>query len=268
MDIISLGARGDNVRTLQQRLTAAGYPVAIDGDFGPQTEAVVRQFQRDHGLIDDGTVGPKTHAALLGRDTGKYLGLDHIAEASKMLDVDTASVRAVLLVESRGNGFLADGRPVILYERHIMRRRLLANGYSRDAVAALAQRWPRLINTKAGGYQGGAAEHFRLQTARGIDAASALESCSWGLCQIMGYHWKRLGYSSVHELVLAMEQSEGEQLKAFVRFIQTDPALHDALKARDWAGFARIYNGPGYRKNSYDTRLAEAYAMRSEELAA
>lgn len=32
----------------------------VDGNFGPLTEAHVRQFQRDHGLVPDGIVGPKT----------------------------------------------------------------------------------------------------------------------------------------------------------------------------------------------------------------
>ncbi|NBT89135.1 MAG: DUF3380 domain-containing protein, partial [Flavobacteriaceae bacterium] len=32
------------------------------------------------------------------------------------------------------------------------------------------------------------------------------------------------------------------------------------LKAKDWAGFAKGYNGPAYAKNAYDTKLAGAYA--------
>ena len=42
---------------------------------------------------------------------------DDIAEAAKKLDCEVAAVRAVVDVESRG-GFLADGRPKILFERH------------------------------------------------------------------------------------------------------------------------------------------------------
>ncbi len=260
MELILIGHSGYDVLILQQRLKAAGYDITVDGDFGQATDSAVRAFQRDRGLIDDGVVGPKTQAALLQRDTRHFLGNDDIAEAAELLDVDTATIHAVREVESRGTGILEDGRVVILYERHIMRRRLLANGFSRNEVATLCTRYPGLINKKTGGYRGLSAEHFRLSNAMQIHEQSALESCSWGLFQIMGYHWERLGFDSVDDFVALQRTTEANQLGTFVRFIQTDADLLTALQARDWKAFARRYNGPGYRKNQYDTRLAEAYA--------
>lgn len=53
------GATGELVRQVQTKVGAA-----VDGDFGPRTEAAVRAFQRAHGLVPDGIVGPKTWAAL------------------------------------------------------------------------------------------------------------------------------------------------------------------------------------------------------------
>lgn len=62
---ISQGSSGDDVRRLQRALVRAGLnPGAVDGIFGPQTEAAVRAFQTARGLGVDGIVGPQTWAAL------------------------------------------------------------------------------------------------------------------------------------------------------------------------------------------------------------
>ncbi len=59
------GDRGARVFDLQRRLNELGYnPGPVDGIFGPRTEAAVRAFQRDAGLVPDGIVGPRTRAAL------------------------------------------------------------------------------------------------------------------------------------------------------------------------------------------------------------
>ena len=112
---------------------------------------------------------------------------------------------------------------------------------------------------------GKAAEHMRLTRAAEINQACALASASWGMFQVMGYHWERLGYASVETFADAMRQSEADQLDAFVRFVLADPALHKALKARRWATFAAGYNGPAYKDNLYDVRLARAYARYEAE---
>ncbi|MFB2938806.1 peptidoglycan-binding protein [Aerosakkonemataceae cyanobacterium BLCC-F154] len=58
------GSRGYYVTFLQERLNIFGYPVAVDGIFGSITEATVKNFQRDQGLLVDGIVGPMTWRAL------------------------------------------------------------------------------------------------------------------------------------------------------------------------------------------------------------
>lgn len=184
----------------------------------------------------------------------------NLIAAAERLRVPTATVRAVIDVESRGRGFLRDGRPVILFERHVMYRHLIAAG--RDA-GALATRYPNLVSRTRGGYLGGAAEHTRLAGACQIDADCALASASWGLFQIMGFHWRHLGYASVVAFTEAMRAGEGEQLDAFVRFVEATPTLLRALQTRQWAAFARAYNGPAYRANRYDAQLAQAYASHA-----
>lgn len=264
--LLSNGSRGLAVRNLQAALRLDGFAIQVDGDFGDNTEAVVRAYQRKVGLVDDGVAGPKTQAALQGYDTSRYLKRKDLQQAAERLDVPLASVMAVNQVESRGEGFAANGRPVILFERHVMHQRLQANGMSLAEADSLAEQYPGLVNRKTGGYLGGTAEHQRLANAKQIHAAAALESASWGLFQIMGYHWQRLGYMDAQHFADTMGLSEAAQLDAFVSFIEADPALHKALKARNWKQFARIYNGPNYAKNLYDVKLARAYAQFAGEL--
>ena len=57
--------RGDDVKELQELLTAAGHDTSTDGVFGPATEKTVKEFQQKRGLTSDGIVGPATISALL-----------------------------------------------------------------------------------------------------------------------------------------------------------------------------------------------------------
>lgn len=62
---LAQGSSGAQVKELQQLLQSLGYYRAnVGGNFGPQTDAAVRAFQRDRGLTVDGWAGPQTMAAL------------------------------------------------------------------------------------------------------------------------------------------------------------------------------------------------------------
>ena len=264
--MLKLGSTGAKVRTLQALLKADGARITVDGWFGPATHAAVRDAQRRYGLVVDGIAGPKTIAALQAdHRTPRHLSALDLVIAAQDLGVPLAAVRAVNEVESRGAGFLPDGRPVILYERHIMHRRLKARGVQPDTLADLVARHPDLINPQRGGYLGGTAEHARLTAASRIHPDAAIESCSWGLFQIMGWHWQALGYASPQRWADLMSTTEGYHLQAFTAFIRANPALHTALRELRWATFARLYNGPDYRANLYDVRLARAYARYALE---
>lgn len=63
---LKLGSKGASVRWLQYELRMNDYDVAVDGVFGPKTDAAVRHFQFHAGLLNDGIVGPKTRSKLKG----------------------------------------------------------------------------------------------------------------------------------------------------------------------------------------------------------
>ncbi|OJT20175.1 hypothetical protein BO221_33910 [Archangium sp. Cb G35] len=176
-----------------------------------------------------------------------------IQACADKLSVHPAEIWAVLQIETRGCGYFTDRRPAILFERHVFSRRTHGRF---DAQA------PDISNPKAGGYASGPAEYPRLERAMALDEQAALESASWGLGQVMGYHAAELGYGSVEQFVSRMMASEDEQLAAMAAFIQHH-GLAQALRDHDWAAFAHGYNGAGYAKNEYDKKLAAAWQRLS-----
>ncbi|MCI3205825.1 MULTISPECIES: N-acetylmuramidase family protein [Pandoraea] len=256
-NVLREGSHGAPVRALQTSLKAFGAPINADGWFGPATTRAVMEVQQHFGLVVDGIAGTKTQQALAaGARAPGHLTAADLAEAAQKLGVELAIVRAVNEVESRGCGFLPDGRPVILYERHIMYREVVAIGLD---APALAQRYPNLVNQARGGYVGGAGEHKRLADASTIHRPSALSSASWGAFQIMAFHWKRLGYESVEAFVDLMRTGEAAQLDAFVRYVLADPTLLKAMKGKKWATVAELFNGKDFAANLYDVKLDRAY---------
>ena len=114
-------------------------------------------------------------------------------------------------------------------------------------------------------YKGGPAEYDRLTAASYLDFRAAYRSCSWGKFQIMGFNSERCGYDSMAAFLDDMyEHGEDGHLRAFVGFVKADPKLVAALRAKSWTRFARRYNGPGYAKNQYHTKMARAYRKFSK----
>ena len=188
--------------------------------------------------------------------TGRSSPLDSegLQKAVDTLGVHAAEFWSVLTVETSGCGFLEDRRPKILFERHV---------FSERAHGRFDASNPDLSNPKPGGYgSGGAAQYARLEAAMRLDRTAALESASWGLGQVMGYHAKSLGYRDVQAMVDDMCQSESLQVLAMARFID-GKKLGGPLRSHDWPRFAEGYHGANYRINNYDTRLAASCeAMR------
>ena len=57
------GVDNTNVKTWQTQMKARGWTIGIDGCYGPQSQGVCTQFQREKGLGVDGLVGPQTWGA-------------------------------------------------------------------------------------------------------------------------------------------------------------------------------------------------------------
>lgn len=173
------------------------------------------------------------------------------------LCVDVPAIKAVAEVESGGSGFLSDGKPVILFEPHVFWKQLRAQGIDPNTV----QKGNEDILYPIWGskpYGGSSKQHERLDRATKINRTAALQSASWGKFQIMGYHWKTCGCSSLQDFINKMYQSEDMHLHLFTNYIKNS-FLDDELRVHDWKGFARSYNGALYWKNNYDSKLKAAY---------
>ena len=59
--LLKVGSKGDDVKKLQEKLGTI-----VDGDFGPGTEKLVKQWQTTNGLTADGIVGDGTWTKMFG----------------------------------------------------------------------------------------------------------------------------------------------------------------------------------------------------------
>ena len=190
----------------------------------------------------------------IGKATPMQVG--DIDATAEFLDIEPAALRAVLSVETGGSGFDKSKRPKALFERHYFYKMLKdkPDALQQAVDAGLAYpKWGEKPYPK-----GSDAVYAEIVAACDIDLEAALRSVSWGLGQIMGNNYKLAGCSSAQELVEQAMESEVNQLKHMASFIKSANLL-DELQRRDWAGFAKGYNGPSYAQNKYDTKLEEAY---------
>lgn len=175
--------------------------------------------------------------------------------------ISTAIIRAFAEVESGGrSGFGPEGLPVIAFEGHIFRK---LTGKKYDTTH------PRLSYKyvkKAGPeWQANNADQKTawntLRQAIELDSDAALQSCSWGMFQVMGFNYKGCGFASVDEFVASMKAGERGQLDAFVGFCKSSNALLEAMRANNFAKMAELYNGADY--GNYDVKIKNAFEKYS-----
>lgn len=195
-------------------------------------------------------------------DDFKHTNLNSFIEReAKRLNFEPAVLWAIVETESAGQLFAeVDGKkePLIRFEGHYFDARL--KGEKRTLA-----RKQGLANPKAGAVKNPKSQKERwelLKRAMLIDKQAALESVSWGCGQVMGTHWKVLGYKSVEDLVNECRSSTSGQVSLMLKFIQKN-GLIDEMQRKDFPAFARVYNGPNYKKYQYDIKLLQNYKKYS-----
>ena len=169
------------------------------------------------------------------------------------LDVEVAAMKAVVSIEAGSNlsGFLAPGVPLINFDKSVYNS--LAKKVKSKTKADPNSQIPEGINSAYG-----RKEWQQLINARKINEEQANLATFWGMFQIGGFNYKLCDCKSINEFIDKMSHSEYMQLELFAAFI-TNTNIVKHLKDKNWAAFARKYNGPGYAKRGYHTKMAKAY---------
>lgn len=174
--------------------------------------------------------------------------------AATRLGVEVAAIKAVAEVEASGATFWnIDGKslPPVRIEAHWFGK-LTGYRFNESHPHISSRKWNVALaaTTWRGAWK-------QFEEAAALDYEAAIQACSWGAFQVMGFHWKALDYDGPSAFRDAMDTAGG-QLDAFARFIYATPAAHDALQRQDWHAFENAYNGGGFN-GAYARKMAAAY---------
>ncbi|MDE6417722.1 MAG: N-acetylmuramidase family protein [Duncaniella sp.] len=193
-------------------------------------------------------------------DTIRTLTDDDFREVAERLGVEPAAIKAVVDIEAgrTHEGFYAPGKPLINFDLTMFRRFAQRRGVN---LAKYSKSHSQVFTSHRGSQK---RAWERLESAKTINKNAAIEGTFWGMFQIGGFNWKKCGAESIDDFVERMSRSERDQLDLFAEFI-TSAGLLKHLQNKNWAAFARGYNGPSYASRGYHTRMAAAYAKHLKD---
>lgn len=164
-----------------------------------------------------------------------------LIDGAESIGIPVSTAAAIMATESSGKGFGKDGRMIIRFEPAKFKH------YSNGSSVPYSH-----VNQSK--------EYQSFNAAKEIDENAAYLSISMGLAQIMGFNYKTLGYSSPKAMFNDFHSSVDKQILGMFKFIGHSQKLVNAAKDNDFATFAHGYNGPGYKANNYDVKIANAKA--------
>src|SRR3990170_5689568 len=139
-------------------------------------------------------------------------------------DIPETNIKKVDKVESGGLGFSKEtGKIIIQFEPSWFKRKAPytpSGKWSLNKVERQAEEW----------------KAFNDAFSKNPDAA--MESTSVGRMQVMGFHYKLLGFKTVGEMWDYAKKSESNQLRLGLLFIKFNLKMYNALKTSNWDIFA------------------------------
>lgn len=239
--------------------SAVGQDVVRKTDKTDKTVSVLERIVEVEDVLIDPTRRVRRDSVSVSDSLSRYNGLtdEDFQLVASELGVEIAAIKAVVSIEagSRMRGFWAPAVPVVNFDSKMYARFKGKAGVPEKA----------LNDTVPGGLTGYALREWtQLVNARKTDCRAANMGSFWGMFQIGGFNYRKCGCETVDEFVELMSYSELEQLELFAAFITNGGMLTD-LRNKNWAGFSRKFNGPGYVRRNYHTRMAAAYKKYKAE---
>lgn len=246
---------------------ATGVPMAITGRNADST-----WWQVAHPLFGTGWVS-ETVVSLAEADGVPVVEVDAQPEQPQptpsqptLAPIEPRVAQAILAVESGGNAFGPDGRPLIRFEAHIFKQQFQNDErfdqffrFNPDKPWTEQERritinhpW-KPIHT--GNQQD---ENDAFAEAQMMDVEAAHNSISMGAGQIMGFNHARIGYPTAQAMYQAFKSAPLQTI-GFINFVLADPDLAAAMRNKDWRTVAAKYNGTG-NVDQYSKLLQQAYA--------
>jgi len=179
---------------------------------------------------------------------------DQVRELGAKYGLTYARVKMIMEVEGAGKGFSDVTGKILIQFEPAWFKRLYTEWMNNQGT------W---INN---GVRSQPEEWKAFNDAFSKDPEAAMKATSIGNMQVMGFHYKSLGFKTVGEMWDFAKESEANQLELGLRFIKQYPKLYKAVLELDYYHIAYYYNGAGFmelakreRSVPYDKRLEVAY---------
>lgn len=217
--------------------------------------------------------------SFLGEYVGGEITKEDIESAAKELKCEAGLIYAIARQESAHSSFIKIGSrtvPTILYERHQFARRSkhaydkiypdISGGPYKRARKNKKGEWReiktgKIVSLKDIYGPSGIAQYRRLVRAYQLDQDAALQACSWGKFQIMGFNYKSANFKDVKAFVKAMSESDAEHMKAFLKFAKSNKTLLSGLQNKNFEKIAEGHNGDNWKhiNPEYASNLKKFY---------
>ncbi len=256
---------GRDVAELQGRLNALGFNCGrADGVFGPLTEAALKDFQRQAGVVADGVFGPLTHAALetlgmrgramsAGSPAESFPPVEGLAGTRIYLDtpsglerrtsspaIDAEIARFCLKLAEAVRRGLAKRNAIAIQRRRsgefltAEERAALADSANPHAVISLSLNWsqdPDVEGTATYYFAGSSGYSKAGRRLAALCHEKVVEALGRPDCRIHGRSWTILRRTQAPAVVVEPLTLSNPEEAGIIRAEDTVPRIADALVA-------------------------------------